>query len=185
MKNAKELLGVLTFGTALLVGCGDYGGGEQGSSAGNENREASTFGSATDVSSADGRTADTNNLNAADNGIGGAPQRASGNYRNAPQPGQASDQELAKQIKVAITTGSMGTTGAIAEDQLTRIDVQVQDGVVSLSGPVASEEEKHTIEKQVAGMKGVKSVRNELSVGGRNVRDKAFQPLVPRTPGNE
>ena len=79
----------------------------------------------------------------------------------------------------------MGTTGAIAEDQLTKIDVQVANGIVTLSGPVASEQEKRTIEKQVAGMKGVKGVRNNLVPGGRNVSDKTFEPLVPRAPGNQ
>lgn len=180
MKNAIQLLGAIMCG--FIVGCSD---GENVSAAKNESRESPNFGSATDVVPADGRTVNTNNLNVADNGIGGAPQRATGNYQSQALPGQGSDQELAKQIKVALTTGSVGTTGSIAEDQLTKIDVEVQSGVVTLSGPVASEKEKQTIQKQVAGMKGVKSVVNNLNPGERHVSDKTFEPLVPRAPGNE
>jgi hypothetical protein len=182
MKNAIRLLGAVM--CCFFVGCGDYNSGEQISSA-NESGKSPNFGSATDVVPSDGRTVNTNNLNVADNGIGGAPQRATGNYQSQALPGQGSDQELAKQIKVALTTGSVGTTGSIAEDQLTKIDVQVQNGVVTLSGPVASEKEKEIIEKQVAGLKGVKSVVNNLNPGGRNVSDKTLEPLVPRAPGNE
>jgi osmotically-inducible protein OsmY len=184
MKNAKAIVGSLA-ACGLFLGCSDYNNGDQISTAQNESRESPNFGSATDVTPSNGRTVTTNDLNAADNGIGGAPQRASGNFQSQPLPGQSSDVELAKQIKVALTTGSMGTTGAIAEDQLTRIDVQVRDGVAFLSGPVASEQEKRTIEKQVAGMKGVKGVRSKLTVGSRQVEDKALEPLVPRTTGNE
>jgi hypothetical protein len=183
MKNMKVILGALACG--MFTACSDYSSGKQISTAKNESLEAPNFGSATDVSPAHGRAVDTNSLNVADNGIGGAPQRETGNYQSQALPGQGSDKELAKQIKVALTTGSMGTTGAIAEDQLTKIDVQVQNGVVVLKGPVSSAQEKRAIERQVAGMKGVKSVRNELTVGGRSVQDKPMQPIVPRTPGNQ
>ena len=183
MRNAIVLLGAVMCG--VFVGCGDYNNGEQVSAAKNESGESRNFGSATDISPSDGKTVDTNNLNVADNGIGGAPQRASGNYQSQTLPGQGSDQELAKQIKVAITTGSMGTTGSIAEDQLTKIDVQVANGVVTLSGPVAGEQEKRTIEKQIAGIRGVKGVVNNLTPGARRLNDKAFEPLVPRSKGNE
>ena len=181
MKRANLFLGLMACG--LFAACGDYSSGK--SSAKKEGGESPSYGSATDISPAHGNALDTNQMNVADNGIGGAPQRESGNYRSQILPGQGSDEELAKQIKVAITTGSMGTTGAIAEDQLTKIDVRVRNGVVLLSGAVSSEQEKKIIEKQVAGMKGVKSVRSQLSVGGRNVQDKPIQPIVPRNPGNE
>ena len=182
MKNRNFIVAAVA--CSIFLGCSDYNGGDQNSSAKNESGEAPTFGSATDIVPADGRTADTNTLNLADNGMGVPPQRQTGNYQNQPLPGQTSDEELAKQIKVALTTGSVGTTGAIAEDQLTKIDVRVRNGAVVLSGPVASEQEKRIIEKQVAGMKGVRSVRNMLTVGGRSVQDNV-QPRVPRTPGNE
>jgi hypothetical protein len=112
-------------------------------------------------------------------------QRQSGNYQSQPVPGENADRELAKRIKVARTTGSMGTTGTIPANTLTKIDVKVNDGMVTLSGPVSSEGEKQTIQKQVSGFKGVKSVQNNLTVGGRSVEDKPSEPLVPRTPGNQ
>jgi hypothetical protein len=148
-----------------------------------ESKERPNFGSATDIARADGTSVNTNSANVADNGIGGAPQRQAGNYQSQPLPDQSSDTELAKQIKVALTTGSMGTTGVIAENQLTRIDVQVNNGVATLSGPAATEDEKRSIGKQVSGMKGVRSVVNNLTVGGRSVKDRPLQPLVPR--GNQ
>lgn len=181
--NVKLFL--LSGACSLLVACSDYSSGNQTSTAGNKSGEAPNSGSATDIIPSDGTGVSTNNLNVADNGIGGVPQRQSGNYQSQSLPGQGSDEELTKQVKVALTTGSVGTTGVIAENQLTKIDVRVRDGVVVLSGGVSSEEEKKTIEKQVAGMKGVKAVRNALEVGGRSVEDKPIDPLVPRTPGNQ
>lgn len=183
MSNANWILASCVCG--LLIACGDYAGGEQGSTARNTSREASSSGSATDIVSEHGSGIDTNAPNAADIGIGGTPQRQSGNYQSEPLPSQSSDEELAKQIKVAITTGSMGTTGAIAENQLTRIDVRVQNGAVTLRGPVSSQEERRVIEKQVAGMKGVRSVQNQLTVGNDPTKDNALDSVVPRSPGNQ
>ena len=179
--NKKTLFGI-SCAVFALVGCGDYPG-KQASTAGNDSHEAPNFGSSTDISTNGELPNDTNN--SADNGIGGPVARQSGNYRSQPLPGQSSDLELQKQVKVALTTGSTGTTGAIAEDQLTEIDVQVRDGVVTLNGPVSSEDEKESIGRQVAGFKGVKSVRNNLTVGGRTVEARPLQPFVPRGAGNE
>jgi osmotically-inducible protein OsmY len=127
----------------------------------------------------------SNAFNKADIGLGGPVQREAGNYQQQPVPAEHSDEELAKQIKVALTTGSTGTTGTIAANQLTSIDVKVQDGNVTLAGPVTSDAEKTSIGKQVAGFKGVKSVQNNLTVGGSNRDQKPLAPLVPRGPGNQ
>jgi hypothetical protein len=181
MRDYRHFIGAIC--VAFGVGCGNYSGGNQVSAEKNESGEQPNFGSATDIVSDQRRS--TNDVNSADVGIGGPVQRASGNYQSQPLPGQASDEELAKKVKVALTTGSMGTTGVIAEDQLTTIDVSVQNGVVTLRGPVASEQEKETLGKQVSGMKGVNSVRNELTIGRRSGSPAATDPLVPRTPGNE
>lgn len=167
-----------------LAGC-NYSNDDQISVEKNESSESPNFGSATDIARGDGTERSTNSLNVADDGLGGPPNRASGNFQSQPLPGQASDEELQKKIKVALTTGSMGTTGVIAANQLTDIQVQVQDGVVTLSGPVSTEGEKKSIQERVEGMKGVESVRNNLSVGGRNLEDTPLQPRVPRTPGNQ
>ena len=169
----------------LLVGCSDYSSGKQISAAKNESVESPNFGSATDIISSNGTQVITNHLNAADNGIGGPMNRESGNYRSQSMPGQSSDDELSKQIRVSLTTGSLGTTGVIAENQLTKIQVEAKNGNITLSGPVSSEGERRTIEKQVSGMKGVKSVSNNLTVQpGANSRNPVQSP-VPRTPGNE
>ncbi|MGZ8899008.1 MAG: BON domain-containing protein, partial [Limisphaerales bacterium] len=194
MMNAKLLLartcacGLLA-ACGLLVACSDYSSGQQNSPSDlqsqNESGEATDSGSATDIVSSDGTEVSTNNLNDADNGIGGPTQRANGNYQSPSVPGQSSDQELAKQIKIALTTGSMGTTGVIAENQLTKIDVQVQNGTVTLTGAVGSDDEKRTIQKQVSGMKGVQSVNNQLTVQpGATARNPTDSPL-PRTQGNQ
>jgi hypothetical protein len=182
MKNLKPLFVAATL-ASLAVGCGNESGGSQVSANRNESGENSNFGSATDIRGPD-QVSSTNSLNEADNGLGGPVQRESGNYQSQPAQGQASDEELAKKVKVALTTGSMGTTGVLAENQLTPIDVKVQNGEVTLRGPVSSDQEKQTIQKQVEGMKGVRSVRNELTVGGRTVSDQATDPIVPRPPQN-
>jgi hypothetical protein len=182
MINAKTFLAATA--CSLLVACSNSNN-DQISSAQNESGEKPNFGSATDVVRSDGTQVNTNQLNVADNGIGGPAQRASGNYQSQSLPGQSADQELAKQIKIALTTGSVGTTGVIAENQLTKIDVQVQNGTVTLSGAVASEQEKQTIQKQVAGMKGVQSVNNQLTIQpGTGAQNSTGSPF-PRTPGNQ
>jgi hypothetical protein len=180
MKNARILL---TFSALCTLAACSRNGGDKALAGGKE--QPSEFGSATDIIRSNSPNLPTNENNKADIGIGGAPSQQSGNYQTKPSGSENSDHELAKQIKVALTTGSIGTTGAIAEDQLTKIDVQVRDGNVTLSGPVSTEKEKKTIEKQISGFKGVKSVQNNLTVGARNVQDKPLEPLVPRTRGTE
>jgi hypothetical protein len=179
----KTALWLLSCSIAALVGCSDSGRTGQTANNSSAPGDKQEFGSATDIS----RNGEmpSNRLNSADIGLGGPVQREVGNYKQHPTDTQHSDGELAKQIKVALTTGSTGTTGTIAADQLTPIDVQVQNGNVTLSGPVSSDAEKTTIGKQVAGFKGVKSVQNNLSVGQAARDQKPLQPLVPRGPGNQ
>lgn len=109
------------------------------------------FGSAMDISTNSQLPA--NPHNGADNGIGGPVQR---------------------------DTGSTGTTGAIAANQLSPIHVQVRDRNVTLTGPVRSDDEKATIAKQVEGMGGVRSVQNNLTVGGETREHTPPQALVPK-----
>lgn len=172
MKNAKLVIAGCAM--AALMACSKSG----------DQSSASAGGSATDIAPANDANLQSNSFNSADIGIGGPLQRESGNYRSQ-RGGANSDEELAKQIKVALTTGSTGTTGTIPENSLTKINVQVKDGVVTLSGPVSDEKEKQIIQKQAAGFKGVKGVQNNLTVGGRKVQDKPLEPLVPRNPGNQ
>jgi hypothetical protein len=175
MRNVQALFAVLA--ATLLAACSQSGSNQ----VGRNNGEKQEFGSATDITPAGNPNQPTNDLNRLDNGLGGAPNRESGNYQTQPVPAQQKDSELAKQIKVALTTGSTGTTGAIAENQLTKIDVQVHDGVVTLAGGVASEKERQIILKQVGGFKGVRKIVDRLQVGGRVVEDKPLEPLVPRS----
>jgi osmotically-inducible protein OsmY len=181
MKNAVYLIAAASI--VAWAGCGEHRGGEQTSVSRSESRQSANSGSATDI--AKGPELPTNAANSADIGIGGPVQRESGNYQAQALPVQVSDEELAKQIKVALTTGSTGTTGAIPENMLTKIDVQVHNGEVMLSGPAATEEEKNSIGKQVAGFKGVRSVQNNLTVGGSRRNNRPLQPLIPRDGGND
>jgi hypothetical protein len=71
---------------------------------------------------------------------------------------------LRQRVLVSLSTGSIGTQGILASDQLTDIKVAVTNRVVTLSGDVQSEKNKKTIEKRVAGLDGVKRVNNQLTV---------------------
>ena len=74
------------------------------------------------------------------------------------------DQDLRNRILVALSTGSVGTQGVIAKDQLTDIKVAVTNRQVTLRGDVLNEKAKESIAKRVAGLDGVKAVKNELTV---------------------
>jgi osmotically-inducible protein OsmY len=74
------------------------------------------------------------------------------------------DEDLRQRILVALSTGSIGTQGVIASDQLTDIKVAVTNRVVTLNGEVTSEKSKKTIEKRVAGLDGVQKVNNQLTI---------------------
>lgn len=168
--------GVLGF---ALAGCTQYDNEPLSSTAEEEENETTRFGSATDV--IENGPTPTNPADRADIGIGGPVAREAGNFESQPLPRQKSDEELAKQIRVALTTGSLGTTGALAENQLTRIQVSVENGVVTLTGPVTSEDEKKIIGQRVADLAGVREIRNQLTPGGRSVEDVPLNPIVPRS----
>lgn len=74
------------------------------------------------------------------------------------------DEDLRQRVLVSLSTGSIGTQGILASDQLTDIKVAVTNRVVTLTGDVQSEKNKKTIAKRVAGLDGVKSVNNQLTV---------------------
>jgi osmotically-inducible protein OsmY len=174
---------IVVFGAALtlLVGCSKGPASRSQANAGR--KDSQQLGSATDIMDSRTGKADRNEADRADDGLGGPAQRQSGNYKSVQQSAQMPDRELEKTVKVALTTGSTGTSGVIADNQLTQIEVKADNGVVTLAGPVKNEEDKRIIEKQVKGMKGVRSVINNLQVGSEKVSTEA--PLVPRSPGNE
>jgi hyperosmotically inducible protein len=70
----------------------------------------------------------------------------------------AADRELAKKIRRSITSDSSLSTYAH------NIKVIVRDGVVTLKGPVHSEEEKNAIGAKAAQITGADKVQNELVV---------------------
>jgi osmotically-inducible protein OsmY len=139
-------------------------------------------------SPADGRTAATDAREAADNAAtpGSAPDtqarfnqegsrtmsRVSTNGAGQPasaEHGGASgvsidDQALAQQVRVAISTGTTGTTGVYSEDLLVKIGVTAANGVVTLTGQVGSASVKEAFANRASAVKGVRSVRNELQV---------------------
>ena len=173
--------GLVSVLAAGLAACSNYENEDAAVTTGPENPEPPTYGSATDVIGTNG-TQQSDASDQADIGIGGPVQRELGNYEAQAVQGQLSDREMEKQIRVALTTGSMGTTGALAEDQLTDIQVQARNGIVTLSGPVSNMEERKIIEKRVMGMKGVRAVQNNLQVGGGVGRQIPLNPLTPRPP---
>jgi hypothetical protein len=74
------------------------------------------------------------------------------------------DQDVRQRVLVSLSTGSVGTQGVLASNQLTDIKVSVTNRVVTLQGEVVSDKNKEVIGKRVAGMDGVKSVNNQLTV---------------------
>lgn len=64
-------------------------------------------------------------------------------------------------ITAAIKTRLASEVGAAT---LTSVDVNVTNGVVTLAGPVGSEEEKNRIGQVVGSVEGVVSVTNNLQV---------------------
>lgn len=70
----------------------------------------------------------------------------------------AADRELAKKIRKSITSDrSLSTYGH-------NVKVIVRDGVVTLKGPVQSEDEKNNIGSKAADVAGAEKVQNELTV---------------------
>lgn len=107
----------------------------------------------------------------------GAP--AAGEKGNAPKANSI-DQDLQNRVLVALSTGSVGTQGVLATNQLTGIKVEVKDRVVTLRGDVTSEKSRGTIEKRVKGMDGVSRVVNELKV---NPAAKTKRPSLQQPDG--
>jgi hyperosmotically inducible protein len=77
----------------------------------------------------------------------------------ADQAGQSKpDIDLAQQIRKAITGDSALSTNAH------NCKVIVQDGVVTLAGPVASADERASVERIAAGVAGSAKIVNQLEV---------------------
>jgi len=86
---------------------------------------------------------------------GGSMQQSS----NQTVPDKAADAWITTKVK-----SEFGTTSGVSATDIT---VSTSDGVVSLSGNVASQAEKAKAEQIAQGIKGVKSVNSSgLNVGG-------------------
>jgi hyperosmotically inducible periplasmic protein len=84
------------------------------------------------------------------------------NQQGAPtadqQKGNPADREVAQKIRKSITSDkSLSTYGH-------NVKVIVRDGVVTLKGPVQSEDEKKNIGAKAAEVAGADKVQNELTV---------------------
>jgi hypothetical protein len=90
------------------------------------------------------------------------------------------DKDIQQRVLVSLSTGTVGTQGILASNQLTDIKVTVTNRQVTLRGDVMSEKSKQTIGKRVAGLDGVKGVSNELTV---NPRRKASNAELMRPDG--
>ena len=85
------------------------------------------------------------------------------NYKGA----STVDEDLRQRVTVALSTGSIGTQGILPTNLTTDIKVSVTNRVVTLRGDVTSEKSKATMAKRVAGLDGVKSVNNQLTVNSK------------------
>lgn len=147
---------VFVLAGVVLAGCSKSA--QLGSDAPNK-VEGNDFGKRTEIVSNDTQSA-----------VGVAPvsQKSSGgNLIGGPGDKDSTavvgtDAELQQRVRVAISTGSTGTSGRVAESQLSPIEVTAKDGVVTLSGPVAAAR-RATIVKVVRGLPGVRSVNDNLN----------------------
>lgn len=86
--------------------------------------------------------------------------RSKGEPTADQQKENANDRQLARKIRRAIVTDKSLSTYAH------NVKVIVQDGAVTLKGPVHTEEEKHAIEAKAAEVAGAGKITNEISVKG-------------------
>ena len=102
---------------------------------------------------------------------------------NETVEGQARDTKIKTQIKSKLASDVGAST-------LTALSVDVTNGVVTLAGPVHSEEEKARVESVAKSVEGVVSVNNALQVqaaapppaGGMTTASPAGTPGAPPPP---
>ena len=99
--------------------------------------------------------------NAPDNSKNNAHQRANGEPTADQQKDTSSDRAITQQIRRAIVKDKALSTYAH------NIKIITQNGQVTLSGPVRSDEEKKAIEDVASGVAGVSNVKNQLQVAAK------------------
>lgn len=85
-----------------------------------------------------------------------------------------SDQELAKKIQDKISSGWFSKGNE-------QVNVQVNNGVVTLQGPVKAQSDKERIEKEVRNIEGVKSLNSQLTVQEPDAQANAYRQFKQDT----
>jgi predicted small secreted protein len=85
---------------------------------------------------------------------------------NQSLEGQARDAKLATEIKSRIAS-------RVGASTITSIEVNVTNGVVTLAGPVHSQQESQQIESAARGVEGVTDVKNAMQILGQEVTTPA------------
>lgn len=109
----------------------------------------------------------------------GAPSKTEQGGKAAAQENPKTiDDDLRNRVLVSLSTGSVGTQGVLATNNLTSIKVDVKDRVVTLRGDVTTDKNREIIEKRVKGLAGVDRVVNELKVNpnAKMKRSQLFNP---------
>jgi osmotically-inducible protein OsmY len=86
---------------------------------------------------------------------------------------QTDDAAIEAKIKAKLAT-------EVGASTITAVEVNVTNGVVTLAGPVSTQEERQKIEAVARGSEGVVSVTNNIQVSGADV--PAPQPATTSVP---
>jgi len=86
---------------------------------------------------------------------------------------QTDDAAIEAKIKAKLAT-------EVGASTITSVEVNVTNGVVTLAGPVSTQEERQKIEAVARGSEGVVSVTNNIQVSGAGV--PAPQPATSSAP---
>ena len=83
------------------------------------------------------------------------------------QKENASDRDMAKNVRRALVKDKTLSTYAL------NVKVISENGMVTLKGPVRSEEEKHAIEAKAAEIAGPNNVKSEITVAPKHESDRS------------
>lgn len=81
-----------------------------------------------------------------------------------PVPAPGGDQWLSSRVRSHLTSSPAGRSEALSPERLRQIDVVVNNGVVTLTGKVATEADRRAIESLVRSVGGVVAVDNRLDL---------------------
>ena len=149
----------------LLSGCGGAGSSNNSVGAGN-NAAAPSNANMPTVAGANNAAAPTPATvgNSAPQQPGATPAAGSANVSSAPPANAPKPQIGSGGNDFALFMQARGAINSDADLQAANIIIEVKDGVVSLSGPVASVAQKSKAEKLVLDAGGAKSGKNQIRV---------------------